>query len=208
MVPHLPLGVGELFLQRLLRPLKARPLGQADAIFIAHDGARLGQTGGRQRLLAHQHAGAEDEAAPHPVRLLAQHRADLEAPVADLQRIARLEAQPLGKLVGDCRAVNRAALVLALNGRKRRLKAVRTARGQLHGAVKRIGVIDRPQLHQLRATVWPARHGPHFCDFRDIAQPGKSLSLLRACLHLRQLHLEITAQDHLPALGQPLNDGV
>ncbi len=60
---------------------------------VGHAAGRLDQPGGRQVGLVQQHARHEAEEAGAAVRLDDQHTRDLQAGIAEQQRIANLEAQ-------------------------------------------------------------------------------------------------------------------
>ncbi len=160
-------------------------IGQAQPVVPAHQRAWLQQAGRAQRLVAHEQARPEREAAGELVRLGAEHGAQLEGDGADGDASARLEIESRQQ-----RGIDGGAEYLALAGERggERLRGIERDR-----AVERIGAIDRLDLDQRGAPIVGARHRAHGGGSRHAAVRIEERALGRGHFAVAEIERQVAA---------------
>ena len=124
---------------------------QAQAIMPAHQTARLQQTGGTQRVLAHQQPRTKADAAGELVGLARERGADFDSRAADCQPRARLDAEPRQQdgIGGSAKTPPRCASA----------SAKEPGRIEHRLAEQRIGAVNRFQFDKRGLAIGGAGHG-------------------------------------------------
>ena len=138
--------------------------------------------GARQRLARHQQLRPISEAVGEPVGLGAQNAADGDGGLADGERAADLDAEPIEQTALDQHHAGEAP------------GGTRIVGLQHHDfAIERISVVDRLHLDQRGLAVRRARHGAEARRFADLAQRIERRALFGIGLAVDQLEGEIAA---------------
>ena len=160
----------------------ARSFGKLDAIGPANQAAGLQQPGTRQRLARHQQLRPISETIGEPVGLSAEDAADGDAGLADGERAADLDAEPIEQAALDQHHAGGAPSGAGI----RRLE-------HRDLAIERVGVVDGLHLDQRGLAGGGAGHGAEARRFAHLAQRIERRALFGVGLAVDQLEGEIAA---------------
>ncbi len=167
---------------------------QRQAIDPFDERAWLQQAGCAKSRLRHQDARAEAYGAGKLVGLRGENRTQRKCLEADLEMIARVKIEPVGKRQFGGDPIDPVMLG------KHLLEILRQR--ELDNAMNRIGGIDRLDFDERGRPVGAPRHGTHQRDFRKLAMRGKKIPLVRVRLALHEFEGEIAAQDDAALLHE------
>jgi len=158
--------------------------------------ARLDQRRRRQRVAREHRTRAEREAVAHAVGLMHDLGPEREHLFADPDPVPDLQPQPRDEIGLRDDAIDAIAPCKRIRERHRRLK--------LHRAIERIEAVDRLDLDEALLVAGKApRHGAHLRRPRDGVSFRQRRIFRRARLAMDEPHIDVAAEDFLPALGEP-----
>ena len=197
---NLPAGIRQLRVGRRDHSIggAVAAVGQSQPIGPANETAGHQQAGRAQRLVAHDHAGAESQSAGELVRFVLQGGGNLDGGVADGQTSAGLEIEPRQQRCID-RGAERAVA-------RRQRAGERHGGIERHGAVQRIDAVHGFEFDQRLASVAGARHRAQQSRDRNLSARIKELAFLRAGLAVDQRKGQIAAQDDAAVASKSIGE--